>query len=150
LSEDFSQKHRIMCRNGTKIPLTAIPDGNCALTTVTGGEVSCFLWYKLCTLCIQTWCGDLWCHFLWKHFPQPYNSFIFHLQKGKLREGSFYIHFRQCSYYSWCKYLSVAFLYHISFDLSLSEMWHKSFFSHGPSISLFEKVTIQIIAFILS
>jgi hypothetical protein len=43
LSKDFLQKHTIMCRNGTKIPLTAIPDDNCALTVVTGGEVSCLL-----------------------------------------------------------------------------------------------------------
>jgi hypothetical protein len=43
LSEDFSQKHRLMCRNGTKVPLTAMPDDNCALTVVTGGEVSCIL-----------------------------------------------------------------------------------------------------------
>ncbi|XP_023702875.1 transferrin isoform X2 [Cryptotermes secundus] len=39
LSEDFSQKHSIVCHNGTKIPLTAIPDDNCALTVVTGGEL---------------------------------------------------------------------------------------------------------------
>lgn len=39
LSEDFSQKHRIMCRNGTRIPLTAIPHDDCALTVVTGGEL---------------------------------------------------------------------------------------------------------------
>jgi hypothetical protein len=43
LSEDFSQKHRIMCRNGKRIPLTAIPHDDCALTVVTGGEVSCLL-----------------------------------------------------------------------------------------------------------
>jgi hypothetical protein len=43
LSEDFSQKHRIMCRDGTRIPLTAIPPDDCALIVVTGGEVSCML-----------------------------------------------------------------------------------------------------------
>lgn len=41
LPEDFAQKYRIMCRNGTKVPLTAIPDDECALTVVTGGEVCC-------------------------------------------------------------------------------------------------------------
>lgn len=42
LPKDFAQKYRIMCRNGTKVPLTAIPDDDCALAVVTGGEV-CFL-----------------------------------------------------------------------------------------------------------
>ncbi|XP_021919269.1 transferrin-like isoform X3 [Zootermopsis nevadensis] len=39
LPKDFAQKYRIMCRNGTKVPLTAIPDDDCALAVVTGGEV---------------------------------------------------------------------------------------------------------------
>lgn len=43
LPRDFAQKYRIMCRNGTKVPLTGIPDDECALVVVTGGEVCCML-----------------------------------------------------------------------------------------------------------
>jgi hypothetical protein len=48
---DFKEKYRIMCRNGTKVPLTTNPDDECALTVVTGGEVCCiFTWYKVYSL----------------------------------------------------------------------------------------------------
>jgi hypothetical protein len=43
LPQDFTEKYKIMCRNGTKVPLTAVPDDECALTVVTGGEVCCLL-----------------------------------------------------------------------------------------------------------
>uniref|UniRef100_A0A1V1FVP3 Transferrin n=1 Tax=Reticulitermes speratus TaxID=60591 RepID=A0A1V1FVP3_9NEOP len=36
---DFKNNYTIMCRNGSKVPLTTNPDDECALTVVTGGEV---------------------------------------------------------------------------------------------------------------
>jgi hypothetical protein len=43
LAEDmpgnFTWKHRIMCRNGTKVDFTSNLDDECFLTVVTGGEV---------------------------------------------------------------------------------------------------------------
>jgi hypothetical protein len=39
MPEDFQQKYRIMCRNGTKVPLIETPNDECALIVVSGGEV---------------------------------------------------------------------------------------------------------------
>jgi len=36
---NFARKHRIMCRNGTKVDFTSNLDDECFLTVVTGGEV---------------------------------------------------------------------------------------------------------------
>jgi hypothetical protein len=48
---DFTQKYRIMCRNGTKVDFTSNLDDECFLTVVTGGEVCCiFTWYKVYSL----------------------------------------------------------------------------------------------------
>jgi hypothetical protein len=48
---DFKNNYTIMCRNGSKVPLTTNPDDECALTVVTGGEVCCiFTQYKLYSL----------------------------------------------------------------------------------------------------
>jgi len=45
---DFTQKHKIMCHNGTKVDFTSNLDDVCFLTVVTGGEVcSIFMWYKV-------------------------------------------------------------------------------------------------------
>ena len=48
MPEDFTQKYRIMCRNGTKVDFTSNLDDECFLTVVTGGEVcSIFMCYKV-------------------------------------------------------------------------------------------------------
>ncbi|KAJ9583784.1 hypothetical protein L9F63_021874 [Diploptera punctata] len=39
LAADFSEKYSVLCKNGTKVSLTKKIDDNCAIITVTGGEI---------------------------------------------------------------------------------------------------------------